>query len=119
MNGPEQNRLRPLTWIALTVAMVTCMGAVVLATGLAMGFLGGRALPAWSPLRYGVTALLTGVAYVVLEILWAPFGRALVDRDTATDPVWKRSLRLLSIFVVITGLVTTVECAFSVMGLHL
>lgn len=77
----------------VTLALV--IGAVVLLLELLLRLVQGQGLPKWSATTYLSAAFGLGVAYLVAEILWGPIGRVLVDQDKVSDPLWKRSLRLL------------------------
>jgi hypothetical protein len=41
------------------------------------------------------------IAYILGEVLWHPIGRVLVDGDKVTDPLWKRSMRLLAVLTIL------------------
>jgi len=53
---------------------------------------------------YVGVAFALGIAYILAEALWYPIGRVLIDPDKVTDPLWKRSLRLVA-FLAIIGVV--------------
>lgn len=47
-----------------------------------------------------------GFIYVIGEVVWHPIGRVLVDADKATDPLWKRLVRVL--ILILIGMLTIV-----------
>jgi len=78
------------------LGLVFATGAMWGLFELALRLPQGRGFPKWSPLTYvGVTFAL-GFAYLLAEALWYPIGKILIDPDKVTDPLWKRSLRLLA-----------------------
>jgi hypothetical protein len=56
-------------------------------------------------------AFVIGLGYILAEVLLHPVGRILVDRDKVTDPLWKRSLRVLAILMVVGALAAGVVLA--------
>ena len=83
------------------LGLVFAIGAMWGLFELALRLLQGRGFPKWSPLTYvGVTFAL-GFAYLLAEALWYPIGKILIDPDKVTDPLWKRSLRLLAFLAII------------------
>jgi hypothetical protein len=81
--------------------LVFAIGAMWGLFELALRLLQGRGLPRWSILAYIGVAFALGLAYFLAEALWYPIGRVLVDPDKITDPLWKRSLRLVTLLAII------------------
>jgi MFS family permease len=98
-------------WLLWTIAFVFVMGVSVGGGELIVRFLVGRGFPRWSLLTYIGAAFALGLGYVLAEVIWHPVGRILVDRDKVTDPLWKRSLRLLAILTVVGALTYCVMLA--------
>jgi len=88
---------RLLAGLALVFAIGTMWGLFELALRL----LQGRGFPRWSILTYIGVAFGLGLAYLLAEALWYPFGRVLIDPDKVTDPLWKTSLRLVALLAII------------------
>ncbi len=97
-----------LLWI---IAFVFVIGVSVGGVELIFRLLAGRGLPRWSLLTYIGAAFALGLGYALAEVLWHPVGRILVDSDKVTDPLWKRSLRLLAILTVVGALASGVVLA--------
>jgi hypothetical protein len=83
------------------IAFVFAIGAVIGGVELVFRLLAGHGLPRWSPLTYIGVTLALGFIYIVAEVLWHPIGRVLVEPDKVSDPLWKRSMRLLAIFAIL------------------
>ncbi len=92
--------VRLLAGLALAFAIGTIWGLFELALRL----LQDRSFPRWSILTYIGVAFALGLAYLLAEALWYPLGRVLIDPDKVSDPLWKRSLRLV-VFLAIIGVV--------------
>lgn len=90
------------------VTLIFGIGAAILLLELLLRLTQGVGLPEWSMIVYLSVAFGLGITYLLAEVLWAPIGRALIDGDKATDPLWKRSLRLLALIGII--------CMFIVAG---
>lgn len=39
--------------------------------------------------------------YVLAEAVWYPIGKVLIEPDRVTDPLWKRSLRLVAVLAIV------------------
>jgi len=87
------------------LALVFALGAMWGLFELAHRLLQGRGFPQWSILTYIGVAFALGLACLLAETLWYPIGRVLVDPDKVTDPLWKRSLRLMALLAIIGAVV--------------
>ena len=82
--------------------------SVIFATGAMFGLfelvlrllLQGQGFPRWSALKYAGVAFALGVGYLVAAAVFYPIGRILINPDKVTDPLWKRSLRLLALLMI-------------------
>src|ERR1700730_14078280 len=59
-----------------------------------------RGLQRWSALKYAGVAFALGVCFLVAAAVFYPIGQILIDPDKVTDPLWKRSLRLLALLMI-------------------
>ena len=84
-----------------SIVFVFVIGASWVGFDLVSRLLAGRGLPRWSLIMYIAAAFALGCAYIVGEVLWRPIARVLVDPDKVTDPLWRRSLRLLALLTIL------------------
>lgn len=94
-----------------TVRAVFAVLALASVYGLTLGLIGdafhlafGGSLPTWAWWQYALAVPALGVCAFAAEIAFAPVRLVLVDQDRATDPGWKRFLRLLGILAFGVGL---------------
>ena len=93
------------------IAFVFVIGVSVGGVEVIFRLFAGPGLPRWSLVTYIGAAFALGLSYILAEILWHPVGRILVDRDRVTDPLWKRSLRLFAILMIVGAVASGVALA--------
>jgi hypothetical protein len=87
--------------VAAGVTLIFVIGAVCGVFELALDLLQGKGLPKWSLLAYIGLAFALGLLYLLAEAVWHPIGKVLIEPDSVTDPLWKRSLRLAALLAIV------------------
>ena len=87
--------------IAAGIALIFVIGAVCGVFELVLGLLQGKGLPKWSFLTYIGAAFALGLVCLLAAAAWYPIGKVLIEPDRVTDPLWKRSLRLVILLAIV------------------
>jgi len=101
-------RKRPLTAteigirVAAGVTLIFVVGALCGVFELVLGLLQGKGVPKWSLLTYIGVAFALGLLCLLAEAVWYPIGKVLIEPDRVTDPLWKRSLRLVILLAIVS-----------------